>query len=326
MSGANVGLHYFEDGKYIKTSAPVFRPTHFDKIVVSSIFETTPISAFPDVPSDSVRNIARNGFYACKKLGLSVRKPVTMPWPVLDMRIWTPHNMAHLLLDIIPIYLHAKHVVGPELRLLSRRVMAPFSTLLNIFQIYPVHEDRRVSGNIIKVRATRGLSAYDLFGIDGCNGISFVPEIYSEMDFASPVRVPKVFMARRAPRNLENQVQVEALVDKFGYETRFFEDYPVRDQLSIGSQAKHVIAVHGAAMSFLATNKRIDSVIELLPPNVHHGLFPICLGSRVSRYEQIIPEVDRRVAHSGWEGISHYKNRQFSVNLDLLEQLLSEIH
>ena len=212
------------------------------------------------------------------------------------------------------------------MRLLLRRATAPFSTLLDIFQIYPVHEDRRVIGNIIRIQGTRGLSVYDLFGIDGCNGISFVPDVYSEMDFPSSIRVTRVFMARRAPRNLENQVEMEALVAKYGYETKFFEDYSVSDQLSIGSQAQHVIAVHGAAMSFLAMSKRIDSVIELFPPNVHHGLFPICLEPRVCRYEQIVPEVDRRVAHSGWEAVSYYKNRKFSANLNLLERLLSEIH
>ena len=183
-----------------------------------------------------------------------------------------------------------------------------------------------MSGDIIKIRGTRGLSVYDLFGIDDCHGINFMPDTYTEMDFPSSLTFDRIFMARRAPRDLENQLEMERITERYGYKTVFLEDYSIRDQLGIGAQAKHVIAVHGAAMSFLLMSKRIDSLIEILPPNVYHDVFPICLSPRVVRYEQIIPNFDERVAHSGWEAISYFKNRRFSVSVKLVECLLSEIH
>jgi hypothetical protein len=146
------------------------------------------------------------------------------------------------------------------------------------------------------------------------------------VDVCSGLRFERIFLARRAPRNLENQLEIEDITNKYGYKTIFMEDYPIREQLSIGAQARHVIAIHGAAMSFLLMNKRIESVIEIFPSNVYHQLYPVCLGRRVIRYEQIIPEFNPNVGHSGWEAISYYKSRNFSVHGPSLDKLLSEIH
>jgi capsular polysaccharide biosynthesis protein len=146
------------------------------------------------------------------------------------------------------------------------------------------------------------------------------------MTLSSSIGFERVFLARRGPRGLINQAEIEALVSRYGYKTVFMEDYSIHDQLSIGARAKHVVAVHGAAMSFLVMNQNIDSVIELLPPNVYHELFPVCLSPRVGRYEQIIPEFDQAVAHSGWQTIVRFKNARFSTDAKLLENCLSEMH
>ena len=125
---------------------------------------------------------------------------------------------------------------------------------------------------------------------------------------------------------LELLDEVEALAAGYGYKTIYPEDYTIAEQLGIGAHAKHVIAVHGAAISLLLMNKKVDSVIELFPPNVHHELFPAALGEKVVRYEQIVPDFDPRIAHNGWQAILPFKSRNFSVNVTLLGRLLSEIH
>ncbi len=104
------------------------------------------------------------------------------------------------------------------------------------------------------------------------------------------------------------------------------EDYSFLEQLSFGAQAKHVVAVHGAAMSFLITNRQIDSIIELLPANNYAALFPISLGLRVKRYDQIIPTFDRLVQHIGWHEIARFKDLPFAVDTALLTRLLSSLH
>jgi hypothetical protein len=326
MGGTKVGVSYCEAGSSRRISVATMRPIYFEKLVVSSVYETLPSFYDSYVPLNGIRSLARNGLYACNRIGLSVRKPVILSTPVLDMRELYPNNMAHLLLNMIPYYLLAKRALGPDIKVLLLNVKEPFASLLSTFGIHPLHENRRVTADIIKIRGTRGLAVFDLFGSRDCEGIDFVPDAYSEMDFSSHLKFDRIFLARRAPRNLDNQAEMEKLAGKYGYKTIFLEDYSIREQLSIGAQAKHVIAVHGAAMSFLLMNRKIDSLIELFPPHVYDDIFSKCLSPRVGRYEQIIADFDARVAHSGWSAILYFKNRNFSANTNLVEQLLSEIH
>jgi hypothetical protein len=204
-------------------------------------------------------------------------------------------------------------------------VNEPFRPLLDAFNIVSVSEDRKVRANAVKVRGARGLSVYDLPGFD-CPVITCVPDVYSNFDFSTAVKFERVFMARRGQRSLINHAEVESLVSSYGYKTVFMEDYSIADQLSIGAHARHVIALHGAAMSYLVLNKQIDSVIELFPAHVHHEYYPVCLGPRVKCYHQIVPDFDRAVMHSGWDAIFHCKAQAFSVDLELLKRLLSQIH
>jgi hypothetical protein len=326
MDGVLVNLHYFEGGNYKKMTVKNMRPTYFDQVVVSSVSETLPTYSYPLAPFNSVRSLARNSFYVCKQWRASIDKSVLSANPVLDMRHFGPNNIAHLLIDIIPYYLYARDVVGPEIRVLLPPVGEPFSSLLNLFHVSSVWEDCRVTGEIIKISGTRGLAVHDLFRMFECHGINFAPDVYADVDVCSGPRFERIFLARRAPRNLGNQMEIENITNKYDYKTIFMEDYSIQEQLSIGGHAKHVIAIHGAAMSFLLMNKRVESLIEIFPSNVYDQLFPTCLGRRVIRYEQIIPEFDPRVGHSGWEAISYFKSRSFSVNAPLLDKLLSEIH
>jgi hypothetical protein len=327
MTVSSVGLHYVEAGQAKNFSVPTMRPVYFDKIVVSTVFETLPAFEAALAPNNSLRNVARNAVFTARNLRASSAKPVTFPTPVLDMRAIEPHNIAHLLTDIIPYYLLAKTAVGSDIiLLLSRQVKGTFADLLTAFHIVPIAESRRVAGEILKLRGTRGLSVFDLPETFDCRGINFAPNIYDAFNFPFTLNFDKIFLARRAPRNLGNQDEVEALVAAYGYKTIYLEDYTIAEQLGIGAHTKHVIAVHGAAISLLLLNKKVDSIIELFPPNVHHELFPVALGEKVIRYEQIVPDFDPRIAHNGWQAILPFKSRNFSVDVTLLGRLLSEIH
>jgi glycosyl transferase family 61 len=322
----NVMVHYYHSGSYRKLIIATRRPTYFEKIVVARVHETLPCLKRPSIPISSIRNCLRYAYHTAGQMTLSLRSPIVLTTPVLDTRGAEPNNMAHLLLNVVPFCLYARSVVGPDIAFLFRNIRSRFRELLDIFSICPIYEPSKVTANVIKIRGTRGLAVYDLLGTFDCEGINFIPEVYSGMEFCSGVKFERVFLARRGPRGLVNQRETEELVSRYGYNTVYMEDYPLLDQLSIGAQTKHVVAIHGAAMSFLLMSKRIDTVIELLPPNVYHAVFPVCLSPRVLHYEQIIPEFDEVVAHRGWDFISYYKNRPFSVDLKHLESRLSEIH
>jgi len=328
MSSTPVAVHYVESGVQKTMAVQMRLPTYFDGIAVSIVHEVLPDLPMPQVTLSSLRNAVRFGYHTARCAEAAIRSPHVMRKPVFDTRSWEPNNFSHLLFDLIPYSLHVRRAVGPEVDILSRKLGKRFHELFDIFGVAPVFERRRVEADVVKIRGTRGLAVYDfdLRTTFDCPGICFVPNVYTEMDFSSSVKFAKVFLARRDARSLLNQAEVEETVARFGYRTVFMEDYSLREQLSIGAQAKHVVAIHGAAMSFLIMGKRIDSIVEFLPANNYVALYPVALGSRVRHYEQIIPSFDRIVQHVGWPAIASFKNLPFAVDTSLLAKLLSNIH
>jgi hypothetical protein len=317
-------VHYFESGNYKTMTVDMRRPVYFDNIVVATVREILPRVPSPYIPMDSVRNFARRAYHAARAASYSFASPANFAAPILDTRGTEPNNMAHLLMHLIPYCLYARKVVGSDITYLFRKVGTQYARLLEIFNIVPNYEYRKVKAHVIKIRGTRGLSAYDLISTFDCVGINFLPEVYKGMQFPSSLKFEKIFLARRDSRGLTNQAEIEELVTHYGYKTIFMEDYSLLEQLSIGAQARFVIAVHGAAMSFLIMNTKIDWIIELFPPNVYHEYFPVCLSPRFARYDQIISDFDPAITHSGWDAISHFKGSGFSANASLLKSLLSE--
>lgn len=326
MQSSSVEVHYFECGQYKQISVKTMRPTHFDTLVVSSTYGVLPRAKFSFVSATSIRNLCRNLFFLFRQFIALVTGAVIQPTPVLDMRDLEPNNIAHLLVDVIPYYHLARRARGCAITAVFRSVKEPFRSWLKYFDVSFVCEDRSIKAEIVKIFGTRGLSAHELLKTFDCNGIQFVPTTYSEMTCTSGIVCDRIFLARRPPRSLDNQAEVEALMRRYGYLTVFMEDYSYDDQIGIAAHAKNVVALHGAAISLLLLNSRIDSVIEIFPPNVYTQMFPACLGDRVLIYEQIVCGYDHSVAHSGWAAISSFKNRAFAVDLTLLSNLLARIH
>jgi hypothetical protein len=325
---APVSVHYFEAGIQKTIHVEMKLPTYFDKIVVSAVNEVLPSPPSPQIGLTSIRDALRLGYHTARRMESTLRSPRVIQHSVFDTRIWEPNNMSHLLLDLIPYSLYVRSYAGADVAILFRKLGSRFCELLELFGLVPIFEQRRIQANVIKIHGMRGLAVYDLDlrSTFDCPGIAFVGDVYSTMDFGSISGFDKIFLARRGPRSLLNHAEIEQLVGRFGYRTVFMEDYSLSEQLSIGANAKHVVAIHGAAMSFLAMSKHIDSVVELLPPNNYAACFPVSLGSRVKRYDQIIPTFDQTVAHSGWPTIARFKDMPFAVNIGLLDKLLSAIH
>lgn len=320
----HVNVHYRSEGSLREMTVAARRPTHFENIVLALVQEALPKIKSPGVDITSARQLFRLAYHVGRSVGLSVLPPRRFSVPVLDTRDLEPNNMAHLLVNIVPYCLYARRVLGEDVLFLFRRLGKQFSALLEQFGIHPIYEPRRGSARVVKIRGTRGLAVYDLQETFDCFGIEFFPTIYSGMAFER--RGPdKLFLARRGARALQNQSEIEALVSSHGYSTVYMEDYSIHDQLCIGAHAKHVIAIHGAAMAFLAFSAHMESVIEVMPPNVYNQLFPVCLAPRVRRYDQIIPNYDYRVVHAGWKAIVAEKSRSFSLDPSLLSGVLSRM-
>ena len=307
--------------EFLRTIA-MKRPTRFDELITAVVEE---ISSQPDAPPAPIRfgkDLLR-WFYtrtreACARHG----KVLRFDQAILDTRTVEPNNFAHLVNGLIPLCLEARKSVGDEVLFIFRKIkIEKARELLSKFNIAPIETHKRVAGPIVHIRGSRGLAVYNLPPFDD-EVISFFPRVYNEYSFEPTMVVEKVFLARRGARSLDNQVQVESLLTGAGYKTVYMEDYSIQEQISIAANAGHVVAVHGAAMAFLTFNRAIESIIELSPPHVYHEYFPVTLGNRVRKYILVIQDFDERVAHSGWNAISHFKNQPFSVDIDLLQRAL----
>ena len=144
--------------------------------------------------------------------------------------------------------------------------------------------------------------------------------------YAPLISKEKLFIARRGARGLINHQAIANMLNKIGYTTIFMEDYTIGEQLGIASQAKDVVAVHGASMGMFVLNKQLNSLIEICPPNVYHEYFAVALAQSVKKHIQIIPSFDSNVGYSGWDAIVHFKNKPFSANESQLELALSMLN
>jgi len=63
----------------------------------------------------------------------------------------------------------------------------------------------------------------------------------------------KIFISRRGTRRLTNEASIVALLREHGFQTVYFEGMPLAEQWSIARYATSIVAIHGAALGFLAT-------------------------------------------------------------------------
>jgi hypothetical protein len=223
-----VHVHYREGGEQKSEVMPTAMPLRFDKIVVSSCEEELPAVSFGSPGFGSAKNAARSLYYAGRELAQSYGSARKLGGPVLDVRKIEPNNVAHLMTDIIPRYLLAKKVVGGDMTLLLRREpVGSFAELLALFGIAPVVETGRVQAEVVRLRGMRGLSVVELFDTYDTYGLNFYPEAFREMSFDSELGLERIFLARRAPRDLENQAAMEEVTSQYGYKTIYMEDYTV---------------------------------------------------------------------------------------------------
>lgn len=305
----------------------VKRPVHFEKMVTFKIIDvTSPPKLSPNSLSSvrslliAIRNTLLNTYS-------QLSRPVELQDPIFDVRCHEPNNIAHLMIHVIPFCLHVKELSGVNTKFLFAKISPPFRKLLEAFNIEPIITRQKISGSLVKVFGTRGLASYDILDVPDCPTITFVPNIYSEYKFTSPlISKEKLFIARRGARGLINHDEIESMLNKIGYQTVFMEDYTILEQLGIAAEAKDVVAVHGASMGMLVANKQLNSLIEICPPNVYHEYFAVALAESVKKHIQIIPSFNSSVGYSGWNAIVHFKNNPFNANVSQLELALSMLN
>ncbi|MFT3813456.1 MAG: glycosyltransferase family 61 protein [Acidovorax sp.] len=324
VSSRTINLYCPVNGERTRQSVTVGRPIRFDDIVVAVVNETSsPPSRELNWPN-GLRGVARLAYHAMGDAKSRFTPALRYSSPVFDARRVEPNNISHLLLECIPMVLFAKEVLGANVVPVFGKVRNPFASFLEEFGIDAICTSKRIQGPIVHIRGSRNLQFYDLPGVIDCAATSFFPDIYDRFSFPNENCPSKIYLARRGVRSVLNNKEVERIVRARGYETIYMEDYSIREQLSMAQHAKHVVAVHGAAMALLAVNRGVDSLVEIFPPHVYHEHFAIGLP-RVKSYAVLLSEFDCAVANCGWSVIHALKDAAFTVDLEMLERALDEI-
>ena len=297
--------------------------TYFNQLCTVIVEGASSPPIWQPVPMRSARDVLRRLYRYTLDADTKYGSPLRSNKPILDARFKDHNNVAHLLLEIIPMCLYARQCIGSDISFAFGKLHPRSRELLSLFAIDPIVTHKRILGPIVHLHGTRGLTVYDLKDIVDCSMVSFFPNTYRQRDFKTTLKYDRVFITRRGARSLTNQSDVQRLLTTHGYTTVYMEDFSIIDQISIGANAKHVVAIHGAAMAFFVLNRGVDSIIELSP--IYHRLYPATLGTRVRKYVSIIPEFNDRIAHSGLDAILRVKSMPFEVNLALLERALGEI-
>ncbi len=77
----------------------------------------------------------------------------------------------------------------------------------------------------------------------------------------------KIYISRRlaSKRKIANEIEVEKLCDRYGYQIVYLEELNFIEQIEIVSAAKKVIGPHGAGLSHLCWNNKPKEVLEIFP-------------------------------------------------------------
>ncbi|WP_088890059.1 glycosyltransferase family 61 protein [Leptolyngbya ohadii] len=215
---------------------------------------------------------------------------------IYDSRYDTSGNIAHLLAAIVPGVLVCQQYF-PDLKVVLRAKAKPVErNIYRILGVSTVETNGAVRGQIITFRASTTSDrmepfSYELPFSNLFKALSF--EGYTEH---TPERV---FISRKGSRTLINEAEVEAFLQRYGFQKVYFEDIPIEEQWSIARNAKAVVGIHGAALSNLVFNCNSLKLVELFHPgyvvnmyrNITHGVG----GKWAGVTGQITPDVIKRL-------------------------------
>jgi hypothetical protein len=202
-----------------------------------------------------------------------------------------------------------------------------------------ISTDDNVKGEIVTVLECQGK---DRLPFSEHRFASLRPSLFAgEFEGYRNMSMDKIFIARRGNRSLINSDEVSTFLEKQGFKTCFFEDYPVNEKWSIARDVKIVIAINGAAGGNLVFNRLGQlpgaapgsgvKMIEIMSPAWmhigHRDNIVASNGTWCAIRGQITPEILHAVDFSGKE-IHPFKpphNSPFKVDCGTIQMALDYI-
>jgi len=193
---------------------------------------------------------------------------------LIDLRDYSPQNLAHAVMIHLPIALMAKDFLkdlgkGSPILVLPDSLPKYIEVMFEELGFDLLLTNDAVVGEVCD---------YDIDVLVGMRGL--IPSIlkssleetkFSKKIFKISEGMPKkIFLSRKDSRCLKNELEVELFLKEKGYQKVYMEDYSVLEQLSMVSLADSIVAVHGAALGVLVlrhifTVKPVE-FIELFSP------------------------------------------------------------
>jgi len=172
-----------------------------------------------------------------------------------DCRFETDKNIAHILAWTLAPALAARKIL-PDLKVILGANPSPMMTAVcELLELPTICTNRNLYGKIVSIPSGGRYEAQ-------------YPSLFGSLDFAgfNQQTPERVFIARKGPRRLLNEQEIEEVLREYGFQKFYYEDIPVSEQWSVTRNARCIVALHGAALSSLVFNHQAVKLIELFHP------------------------------------------------------------
>lgn len=187
---------------------------------------------------------------------------------VFDARFQTDKNIAHQFNAVVGPVLLARRELSvalgyeTEITVILRDGAAGYSQAIYRYLGIPLlTTDAQVEAQLVQVD-DQCVSTHQNGRMISAGGskaiIALTPEVVTraKLLLSDPGNMPeKIFISRRGSRSLINDSEITRILAERGFQKFYFEDEPYERQILLCRHAKVIVAIHGAAMSYISLNR-----------------------------------------------------------------------
>ncbi len=284
----------------------------------------------------AVASFSTNSFFKKLKLRFT-RKQHVKEDVLLDLRDYSPANLAHAITIHLPIALYASEYLVTNgflkpLLIFPQKLPAHVQHLFSELGFRFLLTDASVSGQICRCELDSLICLRSTLP-------ALIKESLMQTEFPNKLlnaninQPKKIFISRRDTRRLSNENQIEEFLEKRGYKKLYLEDYSVTEQLAIVSLADSIVAIHGAALGPLIFrtlfNKEPLKLVELFTPAHMSNVYRIVMhqigGKWVGVRGKAWPKLIEQAYECEIEKVRQYSLLDFEICLDSLKLAMEKI-